>query len=182
MRTSIKLTAAALSVVALSSCGGGGLDDATKSAISAFDSTWNVTMASATQWVADARAQTASWDVEHEKMEAMMANWDQKTKDAQAANVQVCMTVSGRGNDIASDAQSQIDGWVAEGANWATWKQDCEDGNVSQEDADKGLTNWNQKLSDANAAIAGWQTSWDALASEHSVAEDALMGAMATTE
>jgi hypothetical protein len=175
----LKITGMLLGVAAFASCGGGGgLDDATKTAIADFDSSWSAAMASANSWVADAKGQVAQWDEKHAGMEADMATWDQKKKDAQAANVAVCMAVSGEGNAIIESAEASIASWTEEGAKWSDWKKKADDGDVSQEDATAGLAEWNGKLTGVNDAMASWAEQMDALVTKHQAAEDAMNAEM----
>jgi hypothetical protein len=178
MKNVINLVGAGLIGVALTSCGGGGLDEATTTAINDFDSSWTAAMTAANDWVTTAQAEVAKWDADHAQMDADMATWSKEKKEANKAYVEVCHAVSGKGNTIIADAQGAIAGWTAATEEWNTWKKSTEDGDVTQEDATAGLESWNGRLAEVNAAMDSWDADWSALATEHTAAEDAMKGAM----
>ena len=177
-KTTLKFLGAIFGTAALASCGGGGLNEATTSSISSFDSTWTATMGSANQWVSDAQAQVAKWETDHAAMDEMMTTWDKKMMEAQTANVAVCHAVGGKGNAVIQTAQDAITAWGAEGSAWADWKKKADDGDVNQEEADSTMTSWNDKLGAANTAMSDWSTQWSAITTEHDAAEAAMKAPM----
>lgn len=157
----LKITALLTAVAALASCGGGGgLDEGTEKAIAAFDSSWNVTLNQANEWVSNAKNELGEWEASH-------ANVDTTAPAA-------CQTLVADATDIVTAAEEGIGSWSADGS-WADWKKKVDDGEVSQEDATKGLESWTPKLGAANMAMGEWATKWGELKANHETAHASMM-------
>lgn len=152
----LKITGMALGLATLASCGGGSsLDDATKDAIAAFDSSWNVALNDANQWVTDAKAERDEWEASH-------ANVDSTAPAA-------CQTLVADADAMIASAEESIASWEADGS-WGDWKKSADDGDASQEQADSALAAWTPKLGAATMAMGDWAAQWATMKANHETA------------
>lgn len=170
----LRFSVVLLALGVFASCGSDsdGLSEETTAAIAQFGTDWSECMTKANDWVSTAQSTVAQWDEDHGGMEAMMADWPEEKRLASEEHVAVCLAASDKGNEMIAAAQASIESWGAETEAWGAWSTDVSD----QDKADKGLEEWNGKLTAANEAVMSWMTDWDAVAAEHTAAEAAIMG------
>ncbi len=181
MKTTIKILALLFAVVTITSCGSKGVDQATKDAMTTFNDDWAVMMSSAEVWVTNAETEMADWSVGHKEMETMTATWSAEQKAAMQANMDICMASMTKGQTMSNDMTNAIAGWKTDGEAWSAWKKTVDDGDISQEDATKGMEEWNGKLTAAKTTIESTDANWTAMRDTHIAAEDAMKTAMAAT-
>jgi hypothetical protein len=179
MKSTLSLVLVAICMLVVAACGSKGIDEATKTQLTEFETNWQSMMASAETVRATAETEVQNWQRNHEAMKATMTD---ESKTAMAEHMAVCDACVNDGAALAESAKYDIEAWQAAGEEWAAWKQKVLDGEVNQEDATTGLTDWNNKLTEANTAIANWNGTWGTITALHTETENAMSEMMASNE
>jgi hypothetical protein len=161
MKTNVLVAFAAAGAIALSSCSKK-VDEKTLTEINQFGTEWSATGERATAWSTDltttsqqardfaAKTHSISESISTSKDESMKTKAGEMTKMAD----QDAATLDAMSTEWSSFKTTWDENTVA----FTEWSAKVTKGEVSPDDAAKGLADWRTKLSDAQTKIDSWST------------------------
>ena len=161
MKTNLLLAFAAAGAIALSSCSSK-IDEKTISEINQFGTDWTALGEKATAWNTDltttaqqahefaTKCQTMSENMAASKDEAMKTKAEEMNKMAQQDATSL--------DAMTSEWTSFKTTWDENTTAYTEWSAKVTKGEVTPEDAVKGLADWKTKLADAQTKIDTWTT------------------------
>ena len=188
MKSNLILSAFVAGALFLNSCSTG-VTEETKTAMTTFEASWAEAGTMATNWGADLTAQYNKCKEHVDKQTAMMTETMPKMKDEAAKTKMMEMDNNDKANLTALETMKNEyttfeAEWQKNTADYTTWKEKVEKGEVNNTEATTGLTEWTAKLDNAKNQLNTWNTAYastKAIYEEDMAACDAMMTTSMTT-
>ena len=182
MKSKLFLSALVAGALLLNSCSTG-VTEETKTAMATFEASWAEAGNMANNWGADLTSQYEKCKTHVDKQEAAMTETMPKMKDEAMKSKLTEMDNNDKANLTAletmkNDWSTFKTEWDKNTADYTTWKEKVEKGEVKNADATAALTEWNTKLDNAKNQLNTWITAYattKAKSEEDMAACDAMM-------
>lgn len=159
MKTKVILAFVAAGALALSACTKK-IDEKTMADINQFGTDWTTLGEQATAWAGDLQTATSEAQdfaaKQKSTLESLAASKDQALKDQANTMTEQANADAGTLQNMMNEYTSFRTSWDENTKAFGEWKDKIAKGEITPEDAIKGLADWKAKMTDAQTQITNW--------------------------